>query len=396
MRAFRRKQVSPFVYICEPRRQSRSELKAFSRNVLPLRVLVLLICLFGTAAARAQLDSASLLGTVTDPTGAVVTGAKVTVLNEGTAAVTVLITNGSGGFNAPALPIGFYTVTTEASGFKTTRQPHVQLQTGQRVNLGVTLSTGEQSESITVSSGAPLIESASSTIGAVIPTEEINELPLSGRSLENVLEVAPGFKTLGTYSANGAVQSSFSSGIHFLLDGSDASQIDSDFVGAAYSSAQRITRASLDDIQEMQVLTGNFSAEYGQSNGAIVNIITKSGSNNFHGSLFEYNQNAIFYARPYQFSGGVPSAAPTTGFNQFGGGLGGRIIRDKLFFHVNYEGVRQTTGTPLREYVPTPALIALAVPAMVPYLQHSRLQTVRFFPATPCWLCTAILVRPRS
>jgi hypothetical protein len=348
-----------------------------------MRGLFLILCLLATATGWAQLDSASLLGTVTDPSGAVVAGAKVTIVNEGTATVTVLRTNASGGYNAPALPIGFYTVITEASGFKTTRQPHVQLQTGQRVNLSVALSTGDQTESITVSGGAPLIESASSTLGAVIPTEEINSLPLSGRSLQNVLEVAPGFKTLGTYSANGAVQTGFSSGIHFLLDGSDASQIDSDFVGAAYSSAQRITRASLDDIQEMQVLTGNFSAEYGQSNGAIVNIITKSGSNSFHGSLFEYNQNAAFYARPYQFSPGTPTTAPDTGFNQFGGSLGGPIIRDKLFFHVNYEGIRQTTGTPLLEYVPTPALLAQAVPAILPYLQQLPSANGPILPGNP-------------
>ena len=327
---------------------------------------LLAFMLASAGVGLAQLDSASILGTITDATGAVIPSATVTISNEGTSAVTRVTTNGSGGFAAPALPIGLYTVTTEVSGFQTNRQLHIRLQTGQRVNLNISLAPGSQSQSVTVSGGTPLVDTASSTLGAVIPTAEINELPLSGRSLQNVLEVAPGFKTLGTFSVNGAVQSGFSSGIHFLLDGSDASQIDSDFVGAAYNSGQRITRASLDDIQEMQVLTGNFSAEYGQSNGAIINIITKSGTNNFHGSLFEYNQNAVFYAKPYLFNPGL-NPAPTTGFNQFGGGLGGPILPDKLFFHVNYEGIRQTTGTPIIEYVPTPLLTAALPAALQPF-----------------------------
>ncbi len=347
-------------------------MRRFSISGISLLMLASLLPLFlSTPSCFGQLESGTILGFVTDSTGAIVPSAAVTVTNEETGLSVRLTADSSGKFDAPTLPIGIYSIAASAPGFKSTTYLHIRLEVGQRISETVKLNPGAVTQNVTVTAETPLLQTASSTLGEVITNKQVEELPLNGRSIANVLAVVPGVKTLSTFSINGSTGDWFSPGIHFLLDGADASQVDSDSVGAAYGSAARITRASLDGIQEIQVLTGNFSAEYGQSSGALINIITKSGTNAFHGSAFEYNQNSAFTSRDYFDP--APLLKPNVAFNQFGGSLGGPIVKNKIFFFTNYEGVRQTTGVTIPAFVPTAAFRATLPPLLQTYVAQMPL-----------------------
>ena len=323
-----------------------------------LRTMMFLALAFGSALeCFAQLDNATILGTVTDPSGGVIPGASVTVLNLGTAAVVSLTTDSNGNFIAPVLPIGMYRVTVSAKGFKTSVRDGITLRVSDRTKLDITLETGDISEKITVTAEAPVVDTASTTLGGVIGTQQVNELPLNGRSLASLIGLAPGVVMLGTTqqrSMNGVSQTRlFESGSRFLVDGGDSGQVDSDIVDSAYASAARVTRASVDSIAEIRVQETSFSAEYGQAMGGVVNFITKSGTNQFHGALFEYFRNEKLDARNY--FNVAPALKPPFRLNQFGGTIGGPIIKDKLFFFANYEGVRQRLGLFQNVFVPTQA-----------------------------------------
>lgn len=309
------------------------------------------------AACLAQLDNASLLGTVVDASGAVVPGATVTIQNQGTAATVTLITDGNGNFVAPVLPIGMYRVTVSLKGFKTYLRDSIQLRQADRTKLEIALEAGDISEKITVTGEVGLVETASTTLGGVIGQQQVNELPLNGRSLASLIGLAPGVQMLGTTqqrSMNGVSQTRlFESGSRLLVDGGDSGQVDSDIIDSAYASAARVTRASVDSIAEIRVQESAFSAEYGQAMGGVVNFITKSGTNQFHGTVFEYFRNEKLDARNY--FNAPPALKPPFRLNQFGGTIGGPIIRDKLFFFANYEGVRQRLGLFQNVFVPTQA-----------------------------------------
>jgi len=305
----------------------------------------------------AQLDNATMLGTVTDVSGAVFPGATVTIQNQGTSATTTLITDENGSYVAPVLPVGVYRVTAGSSGFKTLVRESIRLRVADRTRIDFTLEPGEVTETVAVSSEAPVVETASTTLGGVIGQQQVNELPLNGRSLASLIGLAPGVVMLGTTqqrSMNGVSQTRlFESGSRLLVDGGDSGQVDSDLIDSAYASAARVTRASVDAIDEIRVQESSFSAEYGQAMGGVVNFITKSGTNQFHGSLFEYFRNEKFDARSY--FNVAPALKPPFRLNQFGGAVGGPVMRDKLFFFANYEGVRQRLGIFQNVFVPTRA-----------------------------------------
>jgi len=309
--------------------------------------------LLAVASCFAQLDNASIQGTVVDPSGAVVPGADVTVQNQGTSITSNLTTDGSGTFIAPVLQVGVYRVTVTATGFKTYSRPNIELRVADRVRLNIELQTGDVTETITVTGEAPLVEAASTTLGGTINTQQVTELPLNGRSMSGLLSLSPGVNMLGTSRQRNMSGTSFGrlfeTGTRLLVDGGDSGQVDSDLPDSAYASQARITRASVDAIGEIRIQQSMFSAEYGQGMGAVVNFITKSGTNEFHGGLFEYFRNEKLDTRNY-FNRG---AKPAFRLNQFGGMFGGPIVRDKLFFYGNYEGVRQRLGITQNTFVPT-------------------------------------------
>jgi len=318
--------------------------------------------LFGLLLASAsscfgQLDRAAILGTVTDASGGVIPNATVKVINTGTASEQSITTDSNGNFIAPVLPVGTYQVTASASGFKTSVHDNIVLRVNDRTRIDLVLNAGDVTERITVEAQAPVVDTASTTLGGVIEREQVANLPLNGRSLASLMGLAAGVNMLGTAqqrSMNGVSQTRlFESGSRLLVDGGDSGQVDSDIIDSAYASQARVTRASVDAVAEIRIQESSFSAEYGQSMGGVVNFITKSGTNQFHGSLFEYFRNEKLDSRNY--FNVSPAAKPPFRLNQFGGTFGGPIIKDKIFFFVNYEGVRQRLGIFQNTFVPTQA-----------------------------------------
>jgi hypothetical protein len=318
----------------------------------------------------AQLDTGVILGTVLDPSGAVIPSAEVVVENQGTGVTQRIHTDNAGNYIAPALLVGNYRLSVSAPGFKTRITENVKLQVSDRLRQDFTLETGQVSEQITVDATPPLVDTASTTLGIVVTSQQVQDLPINGRNVVDLLQLVPGAMLRGgssTQSVGGAQTFRSSGAVRFLLDGADASRVDADDLNNTYGSSKgRISRASIDSIQEFRVYTNSFSAEYGQALAGVVNLITKSGTNGFHGGVFEYFRNEKLDARNY--FNVPPSPKPEYRLNQFGGNLGGRIIRDKLFFFGNYEGIRQRSGKTQSTFVPTAAFRTTVDPAVKPVL----------------------------
>src|SRR5579872_347405 len=316
----------------------------------------------------AQLDTASIVGTVLDPSGAVIPNASVVAENQNTGARFDTSTNGEGNFVVPVLPIGQYRVTASAAGFKSHTVEGLTLRVSDRLRVDISLEAGSINEKVTVTGESPLVDSASSTLGGFVNTQQLNALPLNGRDVVQLLTIIPGAMLLGgstQQSINGASTFRSEGGVRFLLDGSDASRVDFDILEDTYGSSKgRITRASIDSVQEIRVYTSSFSAEYGQALGGVVNLISKSGTNEFHGSAFEYFRNEKLDTRNYFNTG----AKPPFRLNQFGGSTGGPIRKNRLFFFANYEGLRQRLGIIQNAFVPTAAFRATAPAALQPVL----------------------------
>src|SRR5581483_5433547 len=282
------------------------------------------VCLFlFLTICLAQLDNASLFGTVMDPSGKVVVSAIVKVQNLGTAQSVEVTTDANGNYFAPVLPVGKYNVTVQANGFRTAALDNIALRAADRVRVNVTLEIGTVQQTLTIADAAPLLETGSSTLGDVVGTQQITQVPVNGRAISSMLSVLPGANLLTTnerMSVNGANMYRVEGAVKFLIDGADASRIDFDIVENDYGTAKaRITRASMDAIEEVRMQTSSFSAEYGNALSGVVNMITKSGTNGYHGSLLEFFRNEKLDTRNY-FNAGTN---PEFRLNQFGGSLGG-------------------------------------------------------------------------
>jgi hypothetical protein len=325
---------------------------------------IALVCLATTCSA--QSNTGTILGLVEDSRGYSLPGATVLLRNQGTDFSQKMISDSAGNFISAPLPLGNYSVIVSAPGFATSVKDGLTLRVSDRMQLRFSLKPGDVKETIVVTGQAPLIDSASTTLGGVVSKEQVADLPINGRSVTDLLALVPGVQLRGNsnqLSVGGQGTDTNEGGLHVLLDGGDASRVDFDDVGNTYgSSAGRVSRASVDAVEEFRVYTDSYSAEYGQTQGGVVNLITKSGTNQYHGSLFEYFRNEILDARDY--FNPAPDYKPAYRLNQFGGTLGGRFIRDKLFFFTDYEAVRQRSGNILQAVVPTAAARAAAVPVV--------------------------------
>lgn len=331
-------------------------------------IVYVAFALIPAPALFAQFDTGTILGTVTDSSGAVVPSAKVRVENQGTAAAVTLDTDSLGNYLAASLPIGTYRVSASAAGFKREVREDVALRVSERLRIDLALKPGAVDESVVVSGEAPLVETASTTLGGVVNTQQISSLPLNGRNVTSLLNLIPGV-VLQTgavnQSVNGASLFRGDGGLHFLMDGADASRVDFEELNNNYGNSKgRIARASVDSVAEFRVYTNSFSAEYGQALGGVVNLITKSGTNEFHGSAFEYLRNEKLDSRNYFNTG----TKPPFRLNQFGGSLGGPVVRGSLFFFANYEGVRQRDGITQNTFVPTQAFRETLDPVLRPVI----------------------------
>jgi hypothetical protein len=301
------------------------------------------ICLIlMSALIQAQTTTGSIVGTVTDPSGAAVPGATVTVNNESTGITVIrLTTDTSGNYVATALPPGRYSITVEATGFKKSITPGINLSVQDRLGINVVLEVGQVTETVEVAGTAQQLQTDSSYLGQVVESQRIVDLPLNGRFFTRLavltsgtLPTAPGARDerTGGFSSNGVrpYQNSY------LLDGIDNNSLSQDLT----NEASFVYGPSPDAIAEFRVQTNSMSAEFGRSGGAVMNVNIKSGTNGLHGSVFEFLRNDKFDARNF-FAG---STKPVYRLNQFGGAIGGPMIKNRTFFFADYQGTRQRTG----------------------------------------------------
>ena len=330
---------------------------------------VSLVVLLLAVVAVGQSFRGGIVGTVSDASGAFVAGAKVTATNTGTGLIRESITDVDGNYTFTELPLGTYTISATKEGFRTQLATNIQVavEGPQRANL--TLSPGRVDERIEVQADVPLVETSSNTLGGTIQTEEFSELPVNGRDFMKMLTAVPGANadpssvndspgSFGVFSVNGNRGRSN----NFLLDGTDMNDgfRNDNAINEGGVFGIPATLLPVDAIQEMAILN-NTEAEYGRNSGSIVNIVTKSGTNEFHGSVFEYFRNNALDARNYFNADPDPQNAFHN--NQFGGSLGGPIVKDRTFFLVAYEGQRERVGFPAPATIPSQAMIAADTPA---------------------------------
>lgn len=333
-----------------------------------LRRLTLVLLVAGALQAWAQLDTGRITGIVTDQSGAVIVDTTVKITNVRTDRAVEVKTSDTGLFSSPPLPVGVYKVEVEREGFRTSSVTDVVLHATEVKRVDLALQVGTPSEEVTVTAESVSVNTETSDLGATIDANKVANLPLNGRDFTTLMTLVPGSVTTAGFSQTslGGFETSLA-GVNILLDGADATRIDINATSTQLGRQEsRISRASVDSVQEFRVLSSSYSAEYGRSVGDVVNVITKSGSNQFHGTLFEYFRNDALDARNWFARDELPD--PVMRLNQFGGNLAGPIKKDKVFFFVNYEGVRQRVGVPTEAQVLSADYRALAPAAVQPVM----------------------------
>jgi Carboxypeptidase regulatory-like domain len=301
----------------------------------------------------AQTGTTSLHGAITDKSGAAIAGARITISNPQTHLERTTTSGDAGGYDFLALPPGDYTLTVERDGFRRYEQAHVQLLVNLPATQNVALQVGSVSQTVEVSATVVALNTTDASIGNAFNENQVKQLPLEGRNVPDLLSLQPGVAytenrtDVPTWDTrNGAVNGARSDQSNVLVDGVEAN----DIYGAAFTSVLPVT---LDSVQEFRVTTSNYNADQGGSSGAQVSLVTKSGTNAFHGSAYEYHRNTYTSANDYFvkaaqidncLSSGIPlsdsrcNKAPKLIRNIFGGSLGGPVKKDRLFFFLNYEG----------------------------------------------------------
>jgi len=324
----------------------------------------------------AQLTTGAITGTVTDQTGAAVPGATVTLKNTETGVSRSALSSETGKYEARSLPNGTYEISASLAGFRSVVRSGVALAVGQNAVVDFALQVGQVNDSVTVTGDIAQVETTTATVSNLVDEKKVEDLPLNGRDLTQLSFLQPGVVKspagAGAFSGLGdklSVAGSRGNQNIYLLDGVS----NSDLSGNAQSASGQM--AGAETIKEFQIITNNYSAEYRSQAGAIVSAVTKSGTNNLHGSLYEFLRHDVFDAAKREENKGGGKAPFRR--NQFGGSLGGRIIRDKTFFFASYEGLRQTQGVNTQARVPDlnarngilPGVAPITVSSLVkPYL----------------------------
>src|ERR671921_132590 len=317
-------------------------------------LLLLSVCL--TLYANAQVNSASVTGLVTDAAGAVVPNASVTLKNKATNAETTATTDSSGYYTFASVPVGEYNVTVERQGFKRVVLEEVKLEVGQKARVDAAFEVGAVTETVTVTA-ATLLTTQEATTGGVIDNHLVEQLPLSGRNWDDLISLVPGVQSdryteEGGGTANGRTGGANVHGVrslqnNFVLDGVDNNSISEN----VQELTTQIARPSVDSINEFKVSTNPYNAENGRSPGALVSVTTKSGTNDLHGTLYEFHRNRIFDANNF-FLNRAGRAKGQNVQNQFGGNIGGPVVKEQAFFFFNYEGTRVRKGSTRLANVP--------------------------------------------
>jgi hypothetical protein len=330
-------------------------MKRSRRSLSPFVLAVLVVAIAVPPSAVGQKDSGGIAGVVRDSGGAVIPGAKVNVKDVDRGTETVVTTGAQGEYVASPLKIGSYSVTAEKEGFKKTSVGPIVVNIQEHPEVDITLTVGSIREVMTITSQGQQLQTETSELGQVVNGDEATTLPLNGRNFAQLAQLSagvapaePGSRINASYgfSAGGAR----SEQNNFLLDGIDNNSNLADLL----NETAFVIQPSVDAIQEFKVQTSAYSAEFGRGNGAILNAVIKSGTNSFHGDVYEFLRNEKFDARNvFDEFGRQPYKQ-----NQFGATLGGPLIKNRTFFFGDYEGLRVRQATPFLELIPTPAMIS--------------------------------------
>jgi hypothetical protein len=331
---------------------------------------ILLLCLGPVPSALAQSELATVSGRVTDPSGAVLPGAEVELKNVETSASVVRTTNSDGVYSIPSLHPGHYVISIRKQGFKTVSVTDITLNVQDNVVRNFQLQVGSAAESITVTAESEKLNTTDASVSTVIDRELVENMPLNGRSFQSLLELTPGVNAFNPSANSGALsdQGQFiangqrSSSNYFTVDGVSANTgtSQSNTLGQAGTGSLPGTTAlggfnglvSIDALQEFRVTTSSFAPEYGRTPGAQVSLSSRSGTNSYHGDLFDYFRNTVLDANDWFLNrAGKPRGVEQQ--NDFGGVLGGPIVKNRLFFFLSYEGLRLANPTPGVVFVPT-------------------------------------------
>ncbi|MBN9658514.1 MAG: TonB-dependent receptor [Acidobacteria bacterium] len=323
--------------------------------------------LTGVLFAQSEAGGATVTGTVTDPSGAAVTGAKVTLNSDQTGFTRVFETNASGLYNFVRVPVGRYNLTIDHSGFKSVKRTDIELAVGAVVTIDAALTVGSTSESITVSGDLPLVETTRSQTSTNVDERAVKDLPINGRNFLDFTLLTPGVNrdTRGGDLTFGGQRGTANS---LLVDGMDSNNL---FFGQSSGRAgvRNPYSFSQDAVEEFQVNTNGFAAEIGRAGGGVINVVTKSGTNTFHGNAFEFFRDRELNANTFiNKSRGI--VRQPYHYNQFGGTVGGPIKKDKIFFFLSYDGQRNLNPNPVffNFTVPTDSLSQAGAAELSKYL----------------------------
>ena len=338
------------------------------RCVLLCLLAALVVLSLNATPLWAQAQTATISGVATDPSGAALVGATVQATNVGTNAAQSTTTDAQWRYTIAQLNVGTYNVQVSLTGFKTVVHSNVVLTVGGSVVLDFSLPVGAVSQTVNVEADVSRVETESSEVSTLISPQQMRELPLNGRNFEQLLTLAPGVSTIAPASNpvtgrlygmmdNYSVAGARPTGQMFLLDNTDIRNFWEHGTGSGYGG----TSLGVEAIGEFQVLTNTYTAQFA-GNGAVINAVSRSGSNSLHGGAYEFLRNSKLDARDIQDTGGAPPFKR----NQFGGALGGAIKKDKLFFFGNFEGLRQGLETSTPIFLPEPYLVQGKMPCAMP------------------------------
>ncbi len=347
--------------------------------------IVLVLCLGAPGHLSAQVAGGTIQGVIADSSGAAIVGAHLTITETATGTARSAVTNSSGSYSVPNLQPSQYSVAVTAQGFSPEVANSITLTVGANLTVNFSLKVGSSTEEVKVGGTAAQIELTTSDISAVVDSTTMRQLPLNGRDWSQLITLQPGANAVRNQSAIGSAGTSDVNrvlrgfGNQMSISGTRPQQNNYRLDGVSFNDYTNGapggvlgTITGVDAVQEFSVITTNYSAEYGKTSGGVINAVTRSGTNNFHGSAYEFLRNSALDARNY-FDG--PTIAPFRR-NQFGGTIGGPIVHDKTFFFFNYEGLRQALGVSQVDRVPSAAARAGVLstgsvtvdPAVTPYL----------------------------
>jgi len=322
------------------RQSSLTQWTYLCRRSLVLTAILGMVLAACAPLGQAQSTGGRIRGTVTDPSGGAVAGATVTLVNTATNITREATTNATGEYLFLEVPVGAYTIEVNQTGFKKFVRKDVVVDLNAVVSVDIPLQVGGSTETVEVTGEPPVIDTTTTQLGAVVGSREVTELPLNARDTYQLLQLQPGVQSQlgndlfygsdkpGVVTVNGGRGRSN----NYSVNGGDGNDL--------FANLPAV-QPSPDTIEEFRVITNSFDAEYGRNSGSVVNVVTKSGTNDFHGSVFEFFRNTVLDARPYMFT---PTSKPDFQQNQFGGTLGGPIKKDKTFFFASYEGRRIKQG----------------------------------------------------